>query len=49
MRSLLSYIPWDCVFLDDDINQNWACWKDLLFTAVDECNAPWITKELIAL
>ena len=40
-------------------NQNWACWKDLLFTAVDECipkcqcrkkpNAPWITKEIIVL
>ena len=49
MRSLLSYIPCDCVFLHDDINQNWACWKALLFTAVEECNAPWITKELIAL
>ena len=59
LRSLLSYIPWDCVFFDDNINQNWACWKDLLFTALDECiprrkgnkkpNAPWITKELIAL
>ena len=59
LRSLLSYIPWDCVFFDDNINQNWACWKDLLFTAVDECipkrkgnkkpNAPWITKKLIAL
>ena len=59
LRSLLSYIPWDCVFFDDNINQNWACWKDLLFTALDECipkrkgnrkpNAPWITKELTAL
>ena len=59
LRSLLSYIPWHCAFLDSDINHNWACWKDLLFTAVDECipkrknrrrfNAPWITKELIVL
>ena len=24
LRSLLSYIPWDCVFFDDNINQNWA-------------------------
>lgn len=59
LRSLLSHIPWHCAFFDNDMNQNWACWKDLLFTAVDECipkrngkkrsNAPWITKELIVL
>lgn len=59
LRSLLSYIPWDCVFFHDNINENWARWKDLLFTAVAECipkrkgnkkpSAPWITKELIAL
>ena len=24
LRSLLSYIPRDCVFFDDNINQNWA-------------------------
>ena len=56
LRSLLSHIPWHCAFFDSKINHNWACWKDLLFTAVDECipkrknrrrsNAPWITKEL---
>lgn len=38
---------------------NWSCWKDLLFTAMDQCiplcqskrksNAPWITKDLINL
>ena len=59
LRSLLSYIPWDCAFFNDDINQNWTCWKDLIFSAVDRCipkhrskkkpNAPWITKELIVL
>lgn len=59
LRSLISYIPWHCAFFDSDINHNWACWKDLLFTAVDDCipkrknrrrsNAPWITKELIVL
>lgn len=59
LRSLLSYIPWHCSFLDSDINHNWACWRDLLFTAVDECipkrknrrrfKTPWITKELIVL
>ena len=37
LRSLLSYIPWHCAFFDNDIDHNWACWKDLLFTAVDEC------------
>ena len=59
LRSLISYIPWHCAFFDSDINHNWACWKHLLFTAVDECipkrknrrrsNASWITKELIVL
>ena len=38
LRSLLSYFwHWDRFLFDDNINQNWACWKDLLFTAVDEC------------
>ena len=59
LRSLLHCIPWHCAFFDKDINQNWVCWKDLLFTALDECipkrqcrkkpNAPWITKEIIIL
>ena len=59
LGSLLFYIPWHCAFLDSNINHNWACWKDLLFTAVDECipkrknrrrfNAPLITKDLIVL
>ena len=56
LRSLIFYIPWHCAFFDSDINHSWACLKNLLFTAVDECipkrknrrsNAPWITKELI--
>ena len=59
LKSLLSYIPWSCAFFDDDIDYNWSCWKDLLFTAMDQCiplcqskrksNAPWITKVLIKL
>lgn len=59
LKSLLSYIPWSCAFFDYDIDYNWSCWKDLLFTAMDECvplcwgkrkgNAPWISKELIRL
>ena len=59
LKSLLSYIPWSCAFFDDDIDYNWSCWKDLLFTAMDQCiplcqskrksNAPWITKDLINL
>lgn len=36
-KSLLSYIPWQCAFLDDVIDYNWTCCKDLLFTAMDEC------------
>ena len=59
LKSLLSYIPWSCAFFDDDIDYNWSCWKDLLFTAMDQCiplcqskrksNTPWITKDLINL
>ena len=59
LRSLFHCIPWHCAFFDKDINQNWVCWTDLLFTALDECipkrqcrkkpNAPWITKEIIIL
>lgn len=57
LRSLLFYIPWHCAFLDSDINKSWACWKDLLFKAIDECilkragekrsNAPWTTKKRV--
>ena len=56
---MLSYIPWRCSFLDDNIDNNWVAWTDLFFTAVDEhipnkrlnCmkNSPWITKELLEL
>jgi len=45
--------------LDDDIDNNWTAWSDLLFTAIDECiqkrkksarrHAPWITNDLIKL
>ena len=36
LRSLLSYIPWHCAFFNSDIYHNWAFWKDLLFTAVNQ-------------
>ena len=59
LRDLLCYIPWHCAFLDDDIDNNWTAWSDLLFTAIDECipkrkksarrHAPWITSDLIKL
>ena len=59
LRALLSFISWHCAFFDNYFNQIWACWRDLLFTAVDECipkrmskrrsNAPWITIELSVL
>ena len=32
LRSLLSYIPWHCAFLDSDINHNWACCKPILYS-----------------
>ena len=37
LKMLLAWIPWSCAFFDDDIEYNWSCWKDLLFTAMDEC------------
>ena len=58
LRELLTYLPWHCAFLEEDIN-NWIAWSDLLFTAIDEFipkrskskrrHAPWITNELIKL
>ena len=59
LRELLTYKPWHCAFLEDNIDIIWSAWSDLLFTASDECipkrqiqtrkYAPWITCELIKL
>ena len=37
LRSLLSYIHWDCAFLDHNINKNRVCWKDLFFYPFHRC------------
>ena len=59
LKETLSFIPWQCAFLDDNIDRNWEAWTDLLFTVVDDYiprrransmkNSPWITKELLEL
>ena len=59
LRSLFQNTPWDFVLSDQDIDDNWIKWKDIFFTAVDDCipkyrqkkriTAPWITKDLIKL
>ena len=59
LRETLSFIPWHCAFLNDNIGRNWEPWMDLLFTVVDDYiprrreksmkNSPWITKELLEL
>ena len=59
LRNLLSYTPWHCAFLDDNIDLVWSAWSDLLLSAVDECipkhqvkrstKAPWISCNLIKL
>lgn len=37
LNELLSYTPWNCAFMSDDINDNWLAWKDLFYAAVDRC------------
>ncbi len=36
-RDLLSFVPWDCVFVDTSINDNWMKLKDIIITAANEC------------
>ena len=36
-RDLLCEIPWNCCFLSGNIESAWNCFRDLLFTAADEC------------
>ena len=59
LKETLSFIPWQCAFLDDNIDRNWEAWTDLLFTVIDDYiprrransmkNSQWITKELLEL
>ena len=55
LKSLFKHSPWDLVLAGEDINNNWAMWKDIFFAAVNDCIpkykqkrktiAPWITKD----
>ena len=36
-REVLPHIPWDIVSDDDDIEYSWCLWKDLFFSAVNQC------------
>ena len=36
-RDLLSKIPWNCCFLTDIVDDVWISFKDLLFSAADQC------------
>lgn len=52
-------MPWDCVFVSNDINEVWNAWVDLFNAAVDQCVrkkskkknrcAPWISNDIIKL
>ena len=59
LRDLLHYISWDCAFLDNDLDNNWTAWSNLLFSAIQDCiptrkqsarhHAPWIAQDAIKL
>jgi len=36
-REVLSHIPWDITRDSDDIEYSWSLWKDLFFSAVNQC------------
>jgi len=36
LKSVLRYLPWDTVFVDNDIDASTACWYDLFLSCVDE-------------
>ena len=52
-------MPWECVFVSNDINEVWNAWVDLVNAAVDQCVpkkskkknrfAPWISNDIIKL
>ena len=56
---LLTYVPWNCAFLEDDVDCCADNVKDLLLTAADMCiphftvkrktNPPWINKDVLHL
>lgn len=59
LKSALRYLPWDTVFVDNDIDASTACWYDLFLSCVDEFvpkvlirdanRPPWIEREVLQL
>ena len=57
LNELLKYIPWNCAFLEEDVDICTERVNDLLLAAADMCiptftvkkktNPPWITKEVL--
>ena len=57
LNELLKYIPWNCAFLEEDVDICTERVTDLLLAAADMCiptftvkkktNPPWITKETL--
>ena len=57
LNELLKYIPWNCAFLEEDVDICTERVTDLLLAAADMCiptftvkkktNPPWITKETV--
>ena len=37
LKSLFKHSPWDFALAGEDINDNWAMWKDIFFAAVNDC------------
>ena len=46
-RDVLSSIPWDCCFLDGDVEEAWTKFKDLFFIAADQCIPSFTLKRKI--
>ena len=36
-NELFKLMPWDCVFVSNDMNEVWNAWVDLFDNAVDQC------------
>ena len=57
LNELLKYIPWNCAFLEEDVDICTERVNDVLLAAADMCipiftvkkkaNPPWITKEIL--
>ena len=57
LNELFHWIPWNCAFLEDDVNSAAVNVTDLILAAADDCipkslvkkklNPPWITREVL--